>query len=194
MGVGCQCHTLDALVLGKRRYPFYRRLGGPQGRSGWVQKISPPTGFSPQTVQSIVSNCIISTLKAYTLTEILNACWWEKYLRNSILLLNCMHGILLCFFVVTFVWNDLYMKHASSLSIIMITLIWLFCWMTVVYFKPQTHRFYKNWGHRQIPSIRKMTRNKFNTEDPQFWSDPWAMLSCGVFCSENLNIYPFFCV
>jgi len=27
---------------GKTRYPLYRRLGGPQGRSGQVRKISPP--------------------------------------------------------------------------------------------------------------------------------------------------------
>jgi hypothetical protein len=27
------------------RYPLYRRLGGPQGRSGQVRKISPPRGF-----------------------------------------------------------------------------------------------------------------------------------------------------
>ena len=30
---------------GKIRYPLYRRLGGPQGRSGQVRKISPPTGI-----------------------------------------------------------------------------------------------------------------------------------------------------
>jgi hypothetical protein len=30
---------------GKTRYPLYRQLGGPQGRSGQVQKISPPTGI-----------------------------------------------------------------------------------------------------------------------------------------------------
>ena len=29
----------------KTRYPLYRRLGGPQGRSGRVWKISPPTGI-----------------------------------------------------------------------------------------------------------------------------------------------------
>jgi hypothetical protein len=34
-----------ALPRRKTRYPFYRRLGGPQGRSGQVQKISPPTGI-----------------------------------------------------------------------------------------------------------------------------------------------------
>jgi hypothetical protein len=33
------------------RYPSYRRLGGPRGRSGWVRKISPPAGFDPRTVQ-----------------------------------------------------------------------------------------------------------------------------------------------
>jgi hypothetical protein len=31
----------------KTRYPLYRRLGGPQGRSGQVRKISPPPGFDP---------------------------------------------------------------------------------------------------------------------------------------------------
>jgi hypothetical protein len=31
--------------LGKTRYPLCRRLGGPQGRSGRVRKISPHTGF-----------------------------------------------------------------------------------------------------------------------------------------------------
>jgi hypothetical protein len=34
-----------SLLLGKTRYPLYRRLGGPQGRFGQVQKISPPTGI-----------------------------------------------------------------------------------------------------------------------------------------------------
>ena len=40
---------------GKTRYPLYRRLGGPQGRSGQVQKISPPPGFDPRTVQPLDS-------------------------------------------------------------------------------------------------------------------------------------------
>jgi len=39
----------------KTRYLLYRRLGGPQGRSGQVRKISPPTGFDPRTVQPIAS-------------------------------------------------------------------------------------------------------------------------------------------
>ena len=44
-GVGNQRHALAALPPGKTRYPLFRRLGGPQGRSGRVQPISPPTGF-----------------------------------------------------------------------------------------------------------------------------------------------------
>jgi hypothetical protein len=41
---------------GKTRYPLYRRQGGPQSRSGQVQKISPPPGFDPQTIQSVASH------------------------------------------------------------------------------------------------------------------------------------------
>ena len=44
-GVGGQRHAPAALPPGKTRYPLYRRLGGPQGRSGRVRKISPPTGI-----------------------------------------------------------------------------------------------------------------------------------------------------
>ena len=37
------------------RYPLYRRLGRPQGRSGWVRKIAHPPGFDPCTVQPVGS-------------------------------------------------------------------------------------------------------------------------------------------
>ena len=43
------------LPPGKTRYPFYRRLDGPQDRSGQVRKISPPLGFDPRTIQSVSS-------------------------------------------------------------------------------------------------------------------------------------------
>jgi hypothetical protein len=45
MGVGSQRHAPATLPLGKTQYPLYRRLGGPQGRSGQARKISPPTGI-----------------------------------------------------------------------------------------------------------------------------------------------------
>ena len=56
MGVGGQHHTPAALPSGKTRYPLYRRLGWPQGRSGRVLKISPPQRDSiPWTVLPIAS-------------------------------------------------------------------------------------------------------------------------------------------
>jgi len=48
MGVCVQRHSPAALPPGKTRYTLYRRLGRPQGRSGQVRKISPPTGTNLQ--------------------------------------------------------------------------------------------------------------------------------------------------
>ena len=55
MGVGGQHHAPAALPPGKTRYPLYRRLGRPQGRSGPVRKISPSPGFDARTVQPVAS-------------------------------------------------------------------------------------------------------------------------------------------
>jgi len=55
MGVGGQRHAPAALPPGKTWYPLYRRLSGSQGRSGRVQKISPPPGLDPRTVQAVAS-------------------------------------------------------------------------------------------------------------------------------------------
>lgn len=53
MGVGGHCYALAALPQGQTRYMLYRRLGGPQYHFGWVQKILPALGFSPQTIQLV---------------------------------------------------------------------------------------------------------------------------------------------
>jgi hypothetical protein len=57
MGVGGQRHDPSALPPGMTRYPLYKRLGGPQDRSGRMRKISPPPGFDPRTVQLVASRC-----------------------------------------------------------------------------------------------------------------------------------------
>ena len=46
------------LPQGENLYPFYRRLGGPQGQSGEVLKISLPPGFDPRTVHPVVRRYI----------------------------------------------------------------------------------------------------------------------------------------
>jgi hypothetical protein len=45
-----------SLPMGKARYPLYRMMGGLQGRSGQVRKISSPPGFDPRTVQPVASH------------------------------------------------------------------------------------------------------------------------------------------
>jgi len=54
-GEGSASRPGRSLPPGKTRYPLYRRLGGPQGRSGQVWKISPSPGFDPRTVQPLAS-------------------------------------------------------------------------------------------------------------------------------------------
>ena len=54
-GEGTESRPGRSLPQGKTQYPLYRRLGGPQGRSGQVGKVSPPPGFDPRTVQPVAS-------------------------------------------------------------------------------------------------------------------------------------------
>ena len=55
MDEGSASRPGSTLPPGKTRYPLYRRLGGHQGRSELVRKISPPPGFDPRTVQPVSS-------------------------------------------------------------------------------------------------------------------------------------------
>ena len=54
-GEGSASRPGRSLPPGKTRYTLYRRLGGPQGRSGTMRKISPPPGFDPWAVQPVAS-------------------------------------------------------------------------------------------------------------------------------------------
>jgi hypothetical protein len=53
--VSGQHYAPTALPPGKAHYQLYRRQGGPQSWSGRPQKISPPRGFDPRTVQTVAS-------------------------------------------------------------------------------------------------------------------------------------------
>jgi len=54
-GVEGQRHTPAILPPEKTRYPYCRRKGGLQGRSGRVRKISTPTGSDPRTVHPVAT-------------------------------------------------------------------------------------------------------------------------------------------
>jgi hypothetical protein len=56
-GEGSASRPGRSLPQENSQYPLYRRLGGPQGRSRQVRKISSPQGFDPQTVQPVTSRC-----------------------------------------------------------------------------------------------------------------------------------------
>ena len=55
-GEGSASRPVRCLPPGKSQYPLYRRLGGPQVRSGQARKVSPPPGFDPRTVQPVASS------------------------------------------------------------------------------------------------------------------------------------------
>ena len=65
-------HTLPP---GKTRYPLYRRLGGPHGRSGRAENLA-PQGFDPRIVQPVVSRytdwATGPTIKYYYVEQIID--------------------------------------------------------------------------------------------------------------------------
>jgi len=80
------------LPPGKTRYPLYRGLGGPQGRSGRVRKISPSPGFDPWTIQPIGSRCTdYATGPTNSLLSIIKKEWymllkWKSVQPNPVIL------------------------------------------------------------------------------------------------------------
>jgi len=64
-GVGGQRHVPAVLASGKTRYPLYRRLVGPQVRSGQVRKISPTPEFDHQTVQPVATRFTDNVIAAH---------------------------------------------------------------------------------------------------------------------------------
>ena len=61
-----QQHAPVALYpRGKTRYPFYRRLGGPQGRSGRAENLV-PTGIRSRTVQPVAQSLYRLSYRAHT--------------------------------------------------------------------------------------------------------------------------------
>ena len=60
------------------RYPLYRRLGGPQGRSGRVRKISPPPGFDSRNAQPVASRYTDYAIPAQCLRPMKHPLYKEK--------------------------------------------------------------------------------------------------------------------
>jgi hypothetical protein len=86
MGVGGQRHAPAALPPRMTRYPLYRRLGRPQGRSGRVLKILSPPVFDPRTVQPVASRYTDWAIAAHLLETML------MKIRNSSLFTGKLFG------------------------------------------------------------------------------------------------------
>jgi hypothetical protein len=75
------------------QYPFYKGLSGPQGGSGQVRKIPPPSGFDPTTVNPVAS--------LYT-DWVSRPRWWckkaPKYVAKPQQITTCV-GLKICMFI-----------------------------------------------------------------------------------------------
>ena len=81
----CPSHTLPQE---KTRYPFYRRMGGPQGRSGQVENLV-PTEIRSQNVQPIVSHytnwfTLYGTVKFHLQYESVKCFWFNQESSNHL--------------------------------------------------------------------------------------------------------------
>ena len=93
-GEGSASCLSRSLRPGKIWYALYRRLGGPQGRSGQVRKISPPPGFDPWTIQPVASGYTEYTTQP---TKYSFNIFWNSPLPDDISLSlcnSCHYGIL----------------------------------------------------------------------------------------------------
>ena len=95
-GEGSASRPGRSLPPGKTRYPSYRRLGGPQGWSGQVQKISPPPGCDPRTVQLVAQSLYRLHYPAHLLHKCRDKCvfytdngfWHSWYFHQFQLITN----------------------------------------------------------------------------------------------------------
>ena len=70
---------------GKNRYPLYRKLDGPQGRSGRVRKISHSPRFGTPTVQAVGSRYTDWAIPAHHFKRyVINICQISKLIYGSL--------------------------------------------------------------------------------------------------------------
>ena len=84
--------ALAALPPGKTRYPLYRKLGGPQGQSWWVRKISPPPAFDSRNVQRVAIPTTLSRAMPHATTyKVVRRMWRDtRYLTAGCCEVVCL--------------------------------------------------------------------------------------------------------
>jgi hypothetical protein len=87
-GEGSASRLGRSLPQGKTRYTLYRRLGGSQGRSGQMRKISRPPGFDPRTAQPVAgryTNWATRPTYSLIITELHTGFPWFPWVQERML-------------------------------------------------------------------------------------------------------------
>ena len=109
-----QRHFLLTLSPGKIRYSLYRRLGGPQGRSGLVRKILPLPGT--HAVQKYIS---------HLMTHVFFQCFLYFHLKNTITLVlihltqrpDCYNFNFSLLLVIKNAFNSVSVRHTCTTNL-----------------------------------------------------------------------------
>ena len=96
-GVGGQRHALATLPPGKTRYPLYRRLGGPQGRSGRVRKIQMrQTGWNSECIYHLSQISVdFSLLQSVHIGRVVHPAFYTIIKGKFNVLLTVHHAMIL---------------------------------------------------------------------------------------------------
>jgi len=84
----------------KTRYPFHRRLDGPQGRSEWAENLV-PTGIRSRTVQPVVQSLYRQSYRAHRrIYYIIQYCYYttgwplsKKIVRTLCFVFQCAYCV-----------------------------------------------------------------------------------------------------
>jgi hypothetical protein len=83
MGVGGQCQSSAAFPPKITQQPVWRRLGGPQGKSGLVRNTSPPTGIRSSGRSALACRYTDWAIPAHMYTKLLNQNFRFKELHKK---------------------------------------------------------------------------------------------------------------
>jgi len=127
------------LSPGKTRYPFYRRLGGPQGRSGQAENLV-PTGIRSRTVQLVVSRYIdwatrpTITYRSKVKYAISNAIMIVIRVRNLLYYILCCVAILYyIIYHIIYIISYHIIYHITSRYIIYIVILYIISYHILYY-------------------------------------------------------------
>jgi hypothetical protein len=117
------------LPPGKTRYPFYRRLGGPQGQSGRADNLV-PTGIRSRTVQPVAQSIYRLSYPAHTIWYI--TLWNVIFNLSSFLSGSVWDGWNICrlvfgslWYILEFLQETLENRHFLRVFFLLPTLKWL---------------------------------------------------------------------